>query len=156
MLRDALLHDRLGRFLQRLAAADQAEPFVEEPHTRLDVAAVVRAERQDAGRHAVLERRAGGRDVARRERRRRHDAVVERRHEHRVQHAADRRRRQLAHEQEIDRFGEAEPPHHLVHGIPADEDLVRRDLGERRLPPVRLLAAAHAPIGQHRFRHDRL
>src|SRR5256885_3172865 len=53
---DLLLHDRLGRFLQRLAAADQAEPFVEEPHTRLDVAAVVRAERQDAGRHAVLER----------------------------------------------------------------------------------------------------
>ena len=63
-------------------AAHQRQPAIEEPHARLDVAAVMRTEREDAGGHAVLERRAGGRDVPRGQRRRRRDAVVERRHQH--------------------------------------------------------------------------
>jgi hypothetical protein len=49
---DAVVHHRLGRFLHRLAAADHRQPAVEEAHARLDVAAVVRAERQNARRDA--------------------------------------------------------------------------------------------------------
>ena len=108
-------------------------PLIEKPHARLDVAAVMRAERENAGRHAVLERRAGRRDVARRQRRRRRDAVIERRHQHGVQHPADRRRRQLAHQQQIDRVGERQPAHHLVERVAADQDRVRRD---RRSAPI--------------------
>ena len=76
----------------------------------------------------------GRRDVARRERRRRRHAVIDRRDEHRVQHPADRRRRQLAHQQQVDRLGERQPAHHLVERVAAHEDLVRLDVGERRLP----------------------
>ena len=73
----------LGGLLQRLSAAHEREPAVEEPHARFDVAAVMRTERQHARRDAVLERRPGRGDVARGERRRRRDAVIERRHQDR-------------------------------------------------------------------------
>ena len=129
---DAVVDDRVRGLLHRLAAAHERQPAVEEPHARLDVAAVVRPEGQDAGGDAVLERRARRRDVARRQRRRRRHAVIDRRHQHGVQHPADRRRRQLAHQQQIDRFGERQPAHHLVERVAADEDLVRRDRRQRR------------------------
>ena len=113
-------------------ARTSVRPLIEKAHARLDVAAVMRAEREDAGGHAVLERRARGRDVARRQRRRRRDAVIERRDQDGVQHPADRRRRQLAHQQQIDGVGERQPSHHLVEGVAADQDRVRRDRRQRR------------------------
>ena len=119
-----------------VAAADQRQARSRNRMHDLDVAAVMRTEREDAGRDAVLERRARRRDVARGQRRRRRDAVVERRHEDRVQHPADRRRRQLAHQQQIDGVGERQPAHHLVERVAADQDRVRRDRGQRRLPAV--------------------
>ena len=85
-----------------LADAHHRQPAIEKPHARFDVAAMMRTEGEDAGRDAVLERRASRRDVARRHRRRRRHPVVDGRHQHRVQHPADRRRRQLAHQQQID------------------------------------------------------
>ena len=42
----------LGRLLHRRAAARQRQPLVEKAHARFDVAAVIRTEGQDAGRHA--------------------------------------------------------------------------------------------------------
>ena len=144
--RDAFADNRVSRLVQRPAAAHQRQTAVEEAHARLDVAAMMRAERQDACRHAVLERRAGRGDVARGERRGRRHAVIDRRDQHGVQHPADRRRRQLAHQQQIDRLGEAEAAHHLVEGIAAHENLVRLDVGERRPPAIALNARLRAPI----------
>ena len=45
--------------LYDFAGAHQLEAGVEKPHARLDVAAVMRTEPQDARGHAVLERRPG-------------------------------------------------------------------------------------------------
>ena len=115
---------------------------------------MMRAERENPGGDAVLERRAGGRDVACGERGRRRDAVIHRRDEHGVQHAADGGRRQLAHQQEVDRLREAETSHHLVERIAAHQNLVRLDVGERRLPAVALFARRCATFGDSTFSHN--
>ena len=136
VIAQTVVDERVGRLLQRASGADERQTGVQKPHARLDVATMMRPERQNAGRDTVFERGAGGRDVARRQRRGRRDAVIDRRHEHGVEHAADRRRRQLAHEQQIHRVGEREASHHLVERVPTDEDLVRRDRRERGLPTL--------------------
>src|SRR5207249_12105572 len=43
-LADTAVDERLGRVVQRLSTADEGETGVEEPHARLDVAAMVRPE----------------------------------------------------------------------------------------------------------------
>ena len=127
--------------------AHQLEPGVEKLHAALDVAAVVPAEAEHAGRHARAQRRAGRGGVARRERRRRRRPVIDERHEDRFHQAADRRRRQFAHQQQVDRLAEGEPPHDLVERVAAHEDLVRLDAGQRRLPLIRAVVLRR----QHRF-----
>ena len=122
------------------ALRTSSRPCVEELHAALDVAAVVAAEAEHAGRDARAQRRAGRRRVARRERRRRRGAVIDERHEDRLHQAADRRRRHLAHEQQVDRLAEGEAPHDLVERVAAHQDLVRLDAGERR-PPLRRAAS---------------
>ena len=74
------------------------------------------------------------RDVARHQRGRRRRAVVDRRDENGRDHPADGRRRQLAHQQQVDRVGEADAAHHLVERVAADQDAVRLDVRDRGLP----------------------
>src|SRR3954447_3055793 len=50
----AVVDELFCRIVARIAAADHREAAIEIPHARLDVAAVVRTERQDARRDAVL------------------------------------------------------------------------------------------------------
>ena len=45
-----------------------------------------------------------------------------------------RRRRHLAHEQQVDRLAERQAAHHLVERIAAHQDLVRLDAGQRGAP----------------------
>ena len=134
LLLDAFLDESLGRLLQRPSGPHLGQARVQKPHARLDVAAVVRAEREDAGRHAVLERGPGRGDGARGEGRGRRHAVIDRRHQNRREHASDRRRRQLAHQQQVGGFGERQPAHHLVERVAPHEDLVGLDRRQRCLP----------------------
>ena len=78
VLARALIDDLLSRLLHRPAVPHQGEPAVEEAHARFDVAAVVRPEREDARRDAILQRRARDGHVARGERGRRRHAVIDR------------------------------------------------------------------------------
>ena len=79
----------------------------------------------------------GRRGVARGQRRRRRRAVVDERDEHRVHQPADRRRRQLAGEQQIDRLAEVDAAHQLVEPVAAHENAVRLDVREAGRPRAR-------------------
>ncbi len=140
-----LLDDRQRRVVIAGPLPDPGQPGIQKVHARLDVAAVIAAESKEAGGDAGAQRRAGGRGVARGERRGGCGAVVDERHQHRFHQAGDRRRRRLAHQQQVDRLAESQPSHHLVEGIAADEDLVRFDAGQRRTPLVIVDAAMLGP-----------
>ena len=123
------------------ALAHERQPAVEKLHAALDVAAVIPAESQHARGHARAQRRAGGGGVARGQRRRRRGAVIDERDEQRFHQPAHARRRDLADEQQVDRFAERQPAHDLVERVAADEDLVRLDARQRRAPLVAAVPA---------------
>ena len=56
LVADAVADETAGRVLKRAAcaASNHREPRIQEPHARLDVAAMVRAEGEHAGGDAVL------------------------------------------------------------------------------------------------------
>ena len=128
---------RVAASCRELTSAHERQSGIQKPHARLDVATVVRPEGENASRHAVLERRAGRRDVPGGQRRRRGHAVIDGRDRaRRSSNPPNGRRRQLTHEQQIHGFGKRQPAHHLVDRVAADVNRVGGDRRQRRLPAI--------------------
>jgi hypothetical protein len=60
--------------------------------------------------------------------------MVDEGNQDRLHQPADRRRRTLAEQQQVDRLAKRQAAHDLVERIPANEDLVRRDARQRGSP----------------------
>src|SRR5204862_4258431 len=106
----------------RLSLPNEFQSLIEQLSAGHHVTAVISAESDDACGNCTAKRRAGGCHIARGQRRRWRGAVIDERHEHRVDQPGDRRRRQLAGQKKVDGLAESKSSHHLVEAITSYEN----------------------------------